>query len=110
MSLHTDILALIGTQNEVFYFEIPSPDCTDVNIPMGVFIQSETQFLNSDPWSERSLFRTAGAVSANFKLTTTLQSLNTRHLLALKTSILIGYSFKIYIYIIFKSISIYYPD
>jgi len=31
-----------------FCFEIPSPDYTDVKIPMGVFIQSETQCLTTD--------------------------------------------------------------
>ena len=79
-----------------FCFEIPSPDCTDVTIPMGVFIQSETQCRNSDPWSEHSLFSTDLEVSANFKLTATPQSLNTHRLLALKTSLLIGYSLKIH--------------
>jgi len=67
-----------------FCFEIPSPDCTDVNIPMGVFIQSGTQCLNSKPWSEHSLFRTDLDMSANFKFAATPQSLNTRRLLALK--------------------------
>ena len=73
-----------------FCFEIPSPDCSDVNIPMGIFIQSETQCLHSDPWSERTLFRTAHQVSANFKLKATPSSLNTRRLSALKTCSLIG--------------------
>ena len=77
-----------------FCFEIPSPDCTDVNIPMGVFIQSETQCLNFHLWSEHS--RTDLEVGANFKLKFPPQSPNTRRLLALKASSLIGYSLKIH--------------
>lgn len=51
--------------------------------------------LNSNPWSEHSLFRADLDVSANFKFAATPQPLNTRRLLALKTSSLIGYSSKI---------------
>ena len=63
MSLYTNALTKTKTQNEVFYFQIPSPDCTDVNIPLGVLTNSDTQCLY------HSLFHSAIAERANFKST-----------------------------------------